>query len=246
MPKLKAALKKGLRVTTAPMLRSIPVRKWPAWVSRIHDLSVPRSVVPNPEPAPTGAANINILLQFLDRTSHLSGAVAECGVYRGATLVTMAMYLEQAGSQRSIWGLDSFQGFQHTLELEQGGWGEDPNKRRNGFADTSLELVRAKLHRFGLNNPKLVPGFFETSLKELPEQKYSFVHLDCDTYVAYRDCLHYFYPRMQAGGIIALDEYNDPPWPGCNQAVDEFLSDKPEVLEQVVQDNFAKYAIVKN
>jgi hypothetical protein len=32
---------------------------------------------------------------------------------------------------------------------------------------------------------------------------------------------------------ILLDEYNDPPWPGCNLAVDEFLSNKPEKLMEI-------------
>jgi hypothetical protein len=42
-----------------------------------------------------------------------------------------------------------------------------------------------------------------------------------------------------------LDEYNDPHWPGCNQAVDEFLACRPEKLERISQDGYEKYLIVK-
>jgi hypothetical protein len=241
---LKTALGNTLRFSTAPFLRVLPVRQWPALTGRLHELSVPAGVRPHPQPEPFGAANINILLTFLDRTAHLNGAVAECGVYRGATLVTMAVYLTQVGSKRKLWGLDSFEGFQHTIVNDVEG---EPEKTRapQAFSDTTVGRVERKLDRFGLTNVKLVPGFFEDTLKTLPEQTYSLVHLDCDTYVAYKECLEYFHPRTQVGGIIAFDEYNDPYWPGCKKAVDEFLTGRPEVVEEVVQDNYIKYAITK-
>ena len=57
--------------------------------------------------------------------------------------------------------------------------------------------------------------------------------------------LEFFYPRVTSGGVILFDEYNDPPWPGCNKAVDEFLADKPETLQEIERDNHVKYFIRK-
>ena len=71
---------------------------------------------------------------------------------------------------------------------------------------------------------QLVSGYFRDTLQEFSELRFSFVHLDCDIYASYMECLEFFYPRLAPGGIILLDEYNDPPWPGCNKAVDEFLT----------------------
>jgi hypothetical protein len=51
--------------------------------------------------------------------------------------------------------------------------------------------------------------------------------------------------RIWCPGIILVDEYNDPPWPGCNKAVDEFLMDKPEVLERIESDNYEKWFFAK-
>ncbi len=51
--------------------------------------------------------------------------------------------------------------------------------------------------------------------------------------------------NRQPGGIILVDEYNDPPWPGCNKAVDEFLIGKPETLKETDNDNQVKYFIQK-
>ncbi len=70
--------------------------------------------------------------------------------------------------------------------------------------------------------------------------------MDVNLYDSYRECLHFFYPRMELGGIILFDEYNDPPWPACNKAVDEFLAGKPEALRMICRDNYQKWYFVKN
>jgi hypothetical protein len=45
--------------------------------------------------------------------------------------------------------------------------------------------------------------------------------------------------------VILFDEYNDPPWPGCNLAIDQFLADKPERPVEIERDNFQKWYIRK-
>jgi hypothetical protein len=52
-------------------------------------------------------------------------------------------------------------------------------------------------------------------------------------------------PANEHWGVIHLDEYNDPPWPGCNAAVDEFLTGRPEYLRVIALDNYEKYYIDK-
>ena len=69
--------------------------------------------------------------------------------------------------------------------------------------------------------------------------------LDCELYESYKICLEFFYPRLTEGGIILLNEYNDPPWPGCKKAVDESLANKPESVEEITRDNYIKYQIIK-
>jgi O-methyltransferase len=215
---------------------------------RLHDLSVPRGVTPNPELSPRGAANIDILLDLLDRAERVAGDIAECGVYRGNTLVTMALYLRRNGSHKKLFGFDSFHGFPSDelsteLSLCTGG---DPNKTETGFTDTSYDLVRQKLDLFQLGNVELARGYFNDTLPRYSKETFSFVHLDCDLYGSYKDCLQFFYPRLAQDGIILLDEYNDPPWPGCNKAVDEFLSGKQEVLQEIARQNYQKYYFVKS
>jgi O-methyltransferase len=225
----------------------LPLRAWPRALGRIHGLSVPQRVRPYPAPTPASPSNINILLELLDRVADVAGAIAECGVYRGATLVALALHLRQKRRRRIVYGFDSFEGFGESivLDLKYERTLVDPSMKAGGFSDTSFELVAQKSAAFGLSNVRLIKGYFETSLALCPETAFSFVHLDCDTYSAYRDCLNYFYGRLTPGAIVVFDEYDDPAWPGCNLAVDEFLSDKPERVTGICRDNFVKSYIVK-
>jgi O-methyltransferase len=242
----KRAARPMLRALTASIYRSRPVSSWPALVGRIHDINVPLGVTPHPSPMPAGEANINNLLFLLNQTRDIKGDIAECGVYRGASLVPMAVYITQQGLPKNLHGFDSFEGFASSIVRDMELGGEDiDHKHPGGMNETSYDLVAGKVKCFGLTNVHIHKGFFEHTLPQFSHLNFSFVHLDCDAYDPYLGCLQFFYPRMSKGGVILLDEYNDPPWPGCNAAVDEFLADKPERLQRIALDNYEKYYFVK-
>jgi len=159
----------------------------------------------------------------------------------------MAIYLRQKGSPKRVLGFDSFEGFPESIQidLELGGANLDSDKKVGGLSETSLELVQSKVDRFDLTNVELVKGYFKESLQRYRDHQFSFVHLDCDMYSSYKECLEFFYPRLTSSGVLLLDEYNDPAWPGCNKAVDDFLSGKPEKVQSIVCDNYQKFFFVK-
>jgi O-methyltransferase len=106
--------------------------------------------------------------------------------------------------------------------------------------------VNSKIRRLGIDNIDLVPGYFNQSFRTFPtDVRFSFAHLEVNLYDSYRECLEFFYPRVERGGIVLFDEYNDPPWPGCNKAVDEFLAGKPEHLEVICRNNYQKWYFAK-
>ena len=225
----------------------IPIHWWPTWIGNVFDIKVPSNVERKHLVSPSGGANINIVLVLIDRTAGICGDIAECGVFKGATLLPIGLYLRQKGITKRIIGLDSFEGFDGTvaIDIELGG-AADLEKRPGGFNQTSFEYVTERIAALWLQNRiKLVKGFFADTLPTLPEAKYSFVHLDCDIYNSYKQCLAYFYERMTPGGIILFDEYNDPPWPGCNKAVDEFLADRKEKPQLIEEDGYEKFFVIK-
>jgi hypothetical protein len=242
----KRLAKPVLQRLTAAFYSYQPLASWPPFVGRIHDISVPRGVTPHPVPQPIGAANINNLTSLLERTRNVEGEIAECGVYRGATLIPLAIYATQQGIRKTLHGFDSFEGFADSIvgDLQLGGADIDC-KHPGGMNETSYELVIGKVRLFNLRNVQLHKGFFEHTLQQCSTLSFSFVHLDCDAYDAYLDCIKFFYPRLSRGGAMLFDEYNDPPWPGCNKAVDEYLASRPERCQIIANDNYEKYYIVK-
>jgi predicted O-methyltransferase YrrM len=228
------------------MFANRPLSSWPPIMGRVHEITIPRGIVPHPTPLPIGSANINNLIALIEKTRQVPGEIAECGVYRGQSLIPMAIYVRQQAIGKRIYGFDSFEGFAPSVvdDLQLGGT-NDEWKQPGVMSETSLERVAAKVEAFGLQNVTLVKGYFETTFPAHSNLRFSFVHLDCDAYAAYQECLAFFYPRLGAGGIVSFDEYNDPPWPGCNKAVDEFLTGKPEKLQVINLDNYEKYYFVK-
>lgn len=245
--KLKSSLGKVARGASLPILRTLPIVQWPKLFGRLYGIHIPQEVVPNPTKTPAGGVNIKIIFKLLEQTRNVEGDVAECGVYRGATLIPMALYMKQRGVEKSVFGFDSFEGFDESVNIDIRFGGRDiESKRVGGLSDTSYVELADKLAQFGLSSAvTLVKGYFRETLPHYESCRMSFVHLDCDLYQSYKDCLEFFYPRLSPGGIVLLDEYNDPPWPGCNKAVDEFLADKPEELVEIAIDNFQKWYFQK-
>lgn len=232
---------------SAPWLAKWPLAQVPGWLGLLHDIKVPRGTARLPARTPCCAASVNILLSLLPEAVTRAGMLAECGVYRGGTLIPTGLYLKQNGLAKVVYGFDSFQGFDASVDSEIAlGGSPSGDKRRGGFGDTSLEYVGAKVRRWGLQqHVRLVKGYLERTLPLHANERFCFVHLDVDIYESYRLALEFFYPRVTPGGVILLDEYNDPPWPGCNKAVDEFLRDKPERLTEIERDNHVKFFIRK-
>lgn len=244
---MKDTVKTMVRVISPPLIRDLSIAQWPGWLGRVHDIKVPHSLIPQRRPAPTGTANINILVRMIERTKALPGDIADCGVFRGGSTAGMGLYLRQHRIKKTIYGFDSFEGFDPesaAADMKLGG-AENEDRHEHGFSATSMDEVMQKARRFHLN-VVLVPGYFSQSLPTLPQSiRFCFAHLDVNLYDSYKQCLEFFYPRMVAGGVILLDEYNDPPWPGCNKAVDEFLHDKPERLRVAESDNYQKWYFAK-
>jgi O-methyltransferase len=223
------------------------VEQFPAWLATLHKIKVPLSVRPNAYESPAGSSNISIIFSLLEEALPLQGSVAECGVWQGSTLIPIGMFIRQHAPSKRLLGFDSFLGLDGAVCRDAAlGGDEDARKTIGGFSNTSYEAVSTRVAQFDLADTiTLVPGYFQNTLPRYPDLRYCFAHLDCVIHDSYRQTLQYFYPRMVPGGIILLDEYNDPTWPGCTQAVDSFMAGKPEHITEIKRDNHIKYYLRK-
>jgi hypothetical protein len=108
---LKEVAKSTIRALSPLFIRNLPIVNWPAWLGRIHGVKTPASLPVQLQPAPTGHANINILIEMIERTKSLKGAIADCGVYKAGSTVGMALHMRQHGIRKRIYAFDSFEGF---------------------------------------------------------------------------------------------------------------------------------------
>lgn len=240
---------KLLKFISTPVVSNLPLSKWGYWLGRIHEIKLYGKVKKqNPIPLASGSANINIIIDLLNSVKNVDGDIAECGVFRGSSITSIAYYVKSNNISKQVYGFDSFEGFsQEELKKENSIHNSDEISREAQlFQNNSINLVNEKLKLVNVSNHViLVKGFFIETLPMYSSHKFSFVHLDCDLYEPYRHCLEFFYFRISSGGIILFDEYNDAVYKDCNKAVDEFLSDKPEELLMIENSNQIKYYLVK-
>ncbi len=184
------------------------------------------------------------LVGLLESTLSLPGDVIECGVFRGASLQQMACALKESGSQKCIYGLDSFEGFPEgsvqPCDVGTGRWFSALQKKFRFCADTPAHL-RGICNAFDLN-VELIPGYFCDTLPRVKDRTFCFIHIDVDLYQSYKECLEALYDRLVPGGVIVFDEWKSGEWPGATQAINEFLSNHPEEVQQCTdRKQFADY-----
>jgi Macrocin-O-methyltransferase (TylF) len=180
------------------------------------------------------------LKRMIDRCP--SGDIVECGVGYGDSILLLAIFSESQA--RNVWGFDSFEGFPEPSP-------EDASARKpqKGEWKSSKPSIESMLQGLGLSDKyvdahvRLIPGFFSDSLSQYDGSSIAFLHLDCDLYQSYMDCLNVLYKKVCRGGIIAFDEYGERKWPGATKAIDEFFRGKEPLVRDFVT---GKYHVVKS
>lgn len=147
--------------------------------------------------------------------SDLDGNVAEVGVYKGGT----AYILSKALPNKTIHLFDTFEGMPNTT---------DPTIDYNKHGDFSDTLFTDVKNFIPDQNVIFHVGFFPQTTESMQDEKFSFVHVDCDIYQSVKDCCEFFFPRMLPHGIMIFDDYGWVICAGARKAVNEFFSDKQE------------------
>ena len=168
------------------------------------------------------------ILDALDETRALGGAVVECGVGSGQSLAMFSYFLDGKDDDRPLYAFDSFQGFPEGTDEDAGWFSPDRMKVYQAFDVAWVrEFIREVTGQPGLGDrPICIEGFFPDSFSEYPGTPVSLLHLDVDLYASYVACFEFFEPLLQPGAVILLDEYDrgndEEKWPGAKRAVDEF------------------------
>ena len=168
---------------------------------------------------------------FVERYQYITnvpGDIVECGVGRGRTFLYLAFLVSEDLKPRTLWGFDSFKGFPEPTKEDKSFRNPQKGERNNTTVDSVTWLLKdAGIPKEVLEaKVKLVPGFFNESLKKFSGSQIAFLHLDGDLYESYRGPLEYLYPKVAKGGVVLFDEYGDPAFPGGDKAIRDYFKGK--------------------
>jgi len=159
---------------------------------------------------------------------NISGAVAECGVWRGS----FAGQINKLFPDRKLYLFDTFgDGFdQRDLDKEPEHLLKTPTYEALNewgvHADATVSLLRCPYPE----NVIIKSGYVPETFQGLEDEKFAFVNLDMDLYQPQIEALRFFAPRMEQGGIILVHEYYHTGYVSVKAAVDDFAKEFPVAL----------------
>ena len=199
--------------------------------------------------------------EVFKKSINVPGAIIDCGVFKGQTLMTWAKLVEilcPGDTFKHIIGFDTFSGFTK-INKKDGKTIDKRDKKIGGFNSksflTALENIiqinqkDSMIPRF--SRVKLVKGDVVKTIpkfvKENQGLRISLLHLDMDLYEPTKVALENLYPLVSPGGIVLLDEYGMQDFEGESKAFDEYFGDnRPKIFKFPYTPTPGAYFIKEN
>lgn len=163
--------------------------------------------------------------------SSIPGAVVECGVWRGGSMMAAALALLEAADTRDLYLFDTFAGMTAPTARDVDHRGDTAEEiyratlvgDRSDWCNASLDEVSANLLSTGYPAGKchFIKGDVLETIPAGAPESIAVLRLDTDWYASTRHELAHLYPRLAPGGLLIVDDYGH--WSGCRQAVDEYF-----------------------
>jgi hypothetical protein len=181
------------------------------------------------------------------RIQGLPGAVVECGVYKGASLMRFLAFrrLFETDESRPVIGFDAFGRFPVAEgEAETGFIAKFEAAGGPGIARADLEAAIAAK---GFANAALVEGdIFATLpayLEAHPALRIALLHLDMDVEAPTRFALDRLAARMVPGGLVVFDDYGVVA--GATAVADAFAAARGLRLEKLPYYSVPAFIVVQ-
>ena len=166
------------------------------------------------------------LLNKFEEALAVEGDVIECGCARAGTSVIMGTRIEGARKEKTVYALDTFDGFDKGEIEKEVQAGNVPDYSDHDFKYNSYEYVQQKLKRLGLTKRVIpVKGLFQDTMKEIRAESYCFGFIDCDLEDSLLFATREVWKKLSHGGIIMMDDYNSDQYRGVTKAVDKLVKE---------------------
>lgn len=186
---------------------------------------------------PFTMTSIERIVALIQATRHIvenniTGDIAECGVWRGGSMMAVAETLGRMGdTTRHLFLYDTFEGMtapgERDLQFDGRAAGrllERDEKKTGMWCYAGTEEVRRNLQKVGYpaDQITLVEGKVEETIPATIPDQIALLRLDTDWYESTRHEFAHLYPRLASGGILIIDDYGH--WQGAKQATDEYFA----------------------
>lgn len=185
-------------------------------------------------------------VEVFKKIVNIPGAVVECGVFKGASLLTFTKLIEvycPGDTLKRVIGFDTFEGFP-SLSQKDGLPDETRGKTLGGWnANNFLPFLKQIIEI--TQEDSMIPRFKRVELvqgdvmKTIPEYvknnpglRIALLHLDLDLYEPTKTALEHLYPLVVSGGVVLFDEYAMAGFPGESAAFDEYFKGKRPIMHK--------------
>jgi O-methyltransferase len=167
-----------------------------------------------PEP-PAWQAHVNQWAAF--HAKQLTGDFVECGVNRGFYSMSNMTYIDfKSLKNRKYYLFDTFCG------LDPEFCTKEEYLRTKDIYQNCYQFVVDSFKKFP--NVVIVKGPVPKTLSQVDIKKVAYLSIDMNCAFPEVEALKYFWPKLEPGGIVVLDDYG---WPGAEnqkKAADDFAS----------------------
>ena len=166
----------------------------------------------------------------------IAGDIVECGVWRGGSMMAVALALMARGdTSRHLYLYDTFEGMSEPTAEDKSVDGESAQAQlarttrdATVWAVAGLDDVQANVWSTGYPRDRIhfVKGKVEDTIPATLPERIALLRLDTDWYESTRHELAHLYPLLSRNGLLIIDDYGH--WQGAKQAVDEYFAKSAE------------------
>ena len=156
----------------------------------------------------------------------ISGSYVECGVFKGGSVMNMALTQLNFNQKVHIYLYDTFEGMTSEGKNDVNYLGESATKilrKQSKRCICGIEEVKKNMNI--THYPKEFLHYYKgdvaTTLQSGVPKKIALLRLDTDWYESTKIELEILYPRLVMGGILILDDYGY--WKGARKATDDYF-----------------------
>lgn len=163
----------------------------------------------------------------------IDGNFVECGVFKGGSMMVMALVLMGEGvTDRDLYLFDTFEGMPEPSEKDVDLTGkpaieEFSQKKISGESSTwvnaPIDDVRQAMATTGypMERVHFIKGLVENTIPQNAPDSIAVLRLDTDWYQSTLHELEHLYPRLSTNGILIVDDYGH--FQGARAAVDNYF-----------------------